>query len=225
MSVYKIHENAKNYLNVFLEEEKKDSAFRYKLYKDDIKDIKIYAKEKHVSHLDEEELIADVNKRIERSQREVLELQDFIEGPLTWTESEKKPFRINRDIDLKLHGKPIEDNIYLYNNNFYYVKGPYSEQEKELLVMECFDRDRRKFERLTNRFEKQIETRNERPRIPESVRIDVWRRDQGKCAKCGSREKLEYDHIVPISKGGSNTTRNIELLCENCNRQKGSNIQ
>ncbi len=64
----------------------------------------------------------------------------------------------------------------------------------------------------------------QRTRIPEQVRIEVWRRDGGQCARCGSREKLEYDHIVPISRGGSNTARNIELLCESCNRSKGANI-
>ncbi len=63
-----------------------------------------------------------------------------------------------------------------------------------------------------------------RTRIPEQVRIEVWRRDSGQCARCGNRERLEYDHIVPISKGGSNTARNIELLCEACNRSKGANI-
>ena len=61
--------------------------------------------------------------------------------------------------------------------------------------------------------------------IPSSVRMEVWRRDGGKCVKCGSREKLEYDHIIPISKGGSNTARNIELLCEKCNRTKRDSIQ
>lgn len=63
-----------------------------------------------------------------------------------------------------------------------------------------------------------------RPRIPESVRIEVWRRDGGKCAICGSRKNLEYDHIIPVSKGGSNTSRNIELLCEEHNRSKGANV-
>jgi 5-methylcytosine-specific restriction endonuclease McrA len=29
---------------------------------------------------------------------------------------------------------------------------------------------------------------------------------------------------VPISKGGSNTARNIELLCEKCNRSKSNNV-
>jgi TPR repeat protein len=64
-----------------------------------------------------------------------------------------------------------------------------------------------------------------RDAIPSEVRREVWRRDNGQCVKCGSREKLEYDHIIPISKGGSNTARNIELLCEACNRSKGDLIR
>ena len=61
--------------------------------------------------------------------------------------------------------------------------------------------------------------------ISPEVRREVWRRDEGKCVKCGSRERLEYDHIIPFSKGGSNTARNIELLCESCNRSKSDSIQ
>lgn len=61
--------------------------------------------------------------------------------------------------------------------------------------------------------------------VPEHVRIAVWRRDAGRCARCGSRVRLEFDHIVPISRGGSNTARNIELLCQDCNRSKGSRIR
>ncbi len=60
--------------------------------------------------------------------------------------------------------------------------------------------------------------------IPPDVKLTVWRRDQGKCVECGSKEKLEYDHIIPISKGGSNTDRNIQLLCEKCNREKAAKI-
>jgi Holliday junction resolvasome RuvABC ATP-dependent DNA helicase subunit len=61
--------------------------------------------------------------------------------------------------------------------------------------------------------------------ISSEIRREVWRRDGGKCVKCGSRENLEYDHIIPISKGGSNTARNIELLCESCNRVKRDSIE
>ena len=67
-------------------------------------------------------------------------------------------------------------------------------------------------------------TSNRREAIPDNVKMQVWKRDSGRCVKCGSQEKLEYDHIIPVSKGGSNTARNIQLLCEKCNRLKGGSI-
>lgn len=60
--------------------------------------------------------------------------------------------------------------------------------------------------------------------ISPEVRREVWRRDQGRCVQCGSQLNLEFDHIIPISKGGSNTVRNIQLLCEKCNREKRDKI-
>jgi len=61
-------------------------------------------------------------------------------------------------------------------------------------------------------------------RISDAVKREVWRRDGGKCVRCSSRENLEFDHVIPVSKGGSNTVRNIELLCEACNRKKHDSI-
>lgn len=61
-------------------------------------------------------------------------------------------------------------------------------------------------------------------RIPQDVKDAVWRRDEGKCVECGSNEDLEFDHIIPHSRGGANTYRNIQLLCEKCNRQKSAKI-
>jgi 5-methylcytosine-specific restriction endonuclease McrA len=60
--------------------------------------------------------------------------------------------------------------------------------------------------------------------ISKRVRNEVWRRDQAQCVDCGSRGRLEFDHIIPVSKGGSSTARNIELRCEKCNRQKAASI-
>lgn len=65
---------------------------------------------------------------------------------------------------------------------------------------------------------------NKREPIPEDVTMFVWRRDGGKCVKCGSQEKLHFDHIIPHSKGGSDTERNLQLLCEACNLEKSDKI-
>ena len=63
-----------------------------------------------------------------------------------------------------------------------------------------------------------------REKIPDSVRLVVWQRDLGKCVQCGQSERLKFDHIIPFSKGGSSTERNIQLLCESCNRSKGASL-
>ena len=61
-------------------------------------------------------------------------------------------------------------------------------------------------------------------KISKAVKDRVWNRDGGKCVQCGSNENLEFDHIIPFSKGGANTYRNIQLLCESCNRGKSDKI-
>lgn len=60
--------------------------------------------------------------------------------------------------------------------------------------------------------------------IPQNVQDRVWNRDGGKCVKCGSTERIEFDHIIPFSKGGTNTYRNLQILCQKCNRQKHNKI-
>ena len=62
--------------------------------------------------------------------------------------------------------------------------------------------------------------------IPTSVKLEVWKRDGGKCVKCSSTVNLHFDHIIPFSKGGaSNTADNIQLLCGTHNLQKHDNIE
>jgi hypothetical protein len=62
--------------------------------------------------------------------------------------------------------------------------------------------------------------------IPTWVKLEVWKRDGGKCSKCGSEDDLHFDHIIPFSKGGSsNTPENIQLLCGRHNLQKHDKIE
>lgn len=56
--------------------------------------------------------------------------------------------------------------------------------------------------------------------ISDVVKRSVWARDKGKCVLCGSTERIEYDHKIPVSRGGSSTVDNVQLLCRPCNRAK-----
>lgn len=62
--------------------------------------------------------------------------------------------------------------------------------------------------------------------IPTSVKVEVWKRDHGKCVDCGADTGLHYDHILPFSKGGrSDDPRNIQILCARHNLSKGAKIK
>jgi len=100
--------------------------------------------------------------------------------------------------------------------------GKFKEEEKEKLRLERL-RKRARQEVLEEEY-KYIPEDEKVRHIPDEVKEFVWRRDQGKCVKCGSQENIEFDHIIPLSKGGSNTARNIQLLCERCNREKSNKI-
>lgn len=63
-----------------------------------------------------------------------------------------------------------------------------------------------------------------RTSIPMEIATAVWNRDGGKCCICGAKENLEFDHIIPLAKGGATSFRNLQLLCRSCNRLKSDNI-
>lgn len=62
--------------------------------------------------------------------------------------------------------------------------------------------------------------------IPSHVKLAVFKRDKGQCVKCGAKNDLHFDHILPYSKGGSSTNPdNIQLLCQKHNLEKSAKIE
>lgn len=114
---------------------------------------------------------------------------------------------------------------YIYKGSFYRSEIELSENEAFLVLQSMWESKNEKLTRELERIKAKAELEgNLRIPISEEVQITVWNRDGGKCVKCGSSLNLEFDHIIPLSKGGSNTARNIQLLCEHCNRSKGAKI-
>lgn len=61
--------------------------------------------------------------------------------------------------------------------------------------------------------------------IPGKVKLEVFKRDKGACVKCGSKDNLHFDHILPYSLGGTSLkTKNIQLLCARHNLEKSDSL-
>lgn len=121
--------------------------------------------------------------------------------------------------------------MWLYRNRVVVVDPPFESSLQEIIiaVKHVVISHERTFAYMQADIERFLSspgeiTKTSREPISEEVRLFVWRRDQGRCVRCGSNEKLEYDHIIALANGGSNTERNIQLLCETCNRSKGTAI-
>jgi len=54
------------------------------------------------------------------------------------------------------------------------------------------------------------------------VRGSVFERDGKKCKACNSTKDLTLDHIIPVSKDGTNRISNLQILCRSCNSKKSN---
>lgn len=126
-----------------------------------------------------------------------------------------------RDAPLEAGGR----HFWFFRDVLYETDHELKPVEAAALLLESENKVKAKIARARALLE-QVQTIEERGRepIPETVRVAVWNRDSGRCVRCGSNKNLEFDHIIPFSKGGANTFRNLQLLCEPCNRSKAATI-
>lgn len=58
--------------------------------------------------------------------------------------------------------------------------------------------------------------------ISKELRSEILKKYKHKCNFCESTERLEIDHIKPISKKGLSEFKNLQVLCKTCNLKKGA---
>jgi len=172
--------------------------------------------------LDESIFISGYFKEEDYTFKDLLGLDDYRKrlGDSFITE-----FSINHAELIKIRKREIlEKNEILFKD----VEKDIIEEEKIRIRRKHSERERKKNIQKQAIQELQedgiIKVIHKREPIPQEVQDIVWNRDGGKCVQCGSQEKIEFDHIIPFSRGGSNTARNLQLLCEKCNRSKSNKI-
>ncbi len=118
----------------------------------------------------------------------------------------------------------IKDGIWVYNGVFE-LKDAWQEKSGRRKVFKFqFDITDKTIESISQNVVTLKDLAHNRM-IPTSVKLEVWRRDNGKCVTCGSSDNLHFDHILPFSKGGTSLkVENIQLLCARHNLQKRDNI-
>jgi hypothetical protein len=115
-----------------------------------------------------------------------------------------------------------------FENAFYWESGGYQERDVLALIR---DRQRRSAQRLGRAHMllnveegKAARPRGRREPIPREVKRVVFERDGGECVQCRSNFDLQYDHVIPVALGGATTVANLQLLCADCNREKGADL-
>jgi len=164
-----------------------------------------------------------------RSARE-LKLEAIVETEILNAQN-TSPVNLATGEPFKFH-EGLYLGVFLFRNHLFSVETEYigsdSEEEAILLIKKHAYSDNNRLKRLRQEVEtlERVISRTgaRRTAIPESVKLLVYTRDEGKCVRCGSSEKLHFDHIIPIVKGGGDSESNIQLLCEYCNLKKSDRI-
>jgi hypothetical protein len=121
-------------------------------------------------------------------------------------------------------GRDGERTLWWTGDAFYWA----DEEDGEHVALLAWDRRRRdeaRLERLRKqRAHEAAAAVARRQRVPPDVRTAVWFRDEGRCVECGAEDDLQFDHVIPLARGGGSTTANVQLLCGDCNRLKSDSL-
>lgn len=169
----------------------------------------------------------DVPRNIHESPKSIDQPLRSLSGTLTengkFYEAAIK-YKSTGDPELVKVYEKIKDGIWVFNGVFELVDA-YIEKSGKRNV---FKFKLKVTDKTTDEKEKQfteLKDLDHNRMIPTSVKLEVWKRDKGKCTQCGSSDNLHFDHILPYSKGGTSLlAENIQLLCARHNLQKRDKI-
>lgn len=141
----------------------------------------------------------------------------------------KAEFKDRMDFQLqqpRLVAKISGKRYWHFRNRFYVESEGLNADKVYALIVTREQRKAQQIERAqaTVAMGSQPRASTNRTRIPDDVKQYIWTRDGGECQSCGSTVELQFDHIIPVSMGGSSNTENLQILCGPCNRFKSAGL-
>ena len=133
---------------------------------------------------------------------------------------------IERQKETPVHlGVVNAKQYWMYQTQIWSATSELTSEDVFALVEASRHRDDRQLERAKAfLFQDFHDPASSRKAIPDAVKKGVWRRDGGSCVECGSKEQLNFDHVIPVALGGSSELGNLQILCSSCNTSKGAGL-
>lgn len=113
-------------------------------------------------------------------------------------------------------------------------------EKRRIILSNWYNQNKEKFKYTQNRYrktesfkinqKKHNAVRRARLNFSFIERVDyknIFENSDKKCFYCKTSillKQVEFDHFIPISKGGKHEIKNIKISCLSCNRKKGSKI-
>lgn len=124
---------------------------------------------------------------------------------------------------IKVYEK-IKDGIWVYNGVFELIDAWIEDNDNRKVFKFKLRVTDKTIDQKENRVHELTDLEHNRI-IPTAVKLEVWKRDQGRCVQCQSEDNLHFDHLLPYAKGGTSLkSENIQLLCARHNLQKSDRI-
>jgi len=115
-------------------------------------------------------------------------------------------------------------NLWHFLDGFWWDDDDLDAEDIKALVLQRKRRLEQKLQSARSLMRAEEDGRPKRVGIPTELRRAVFERDGGRCTECGGNFDLQYDHILPVARGGATTLENLQLLCAECNRSKSDSI-
>jgi 5-methylcytosine-specific restriction endonuclease McrA len=118
-----------------------------------------------------------------------------------------------------------ERTYWQFQDRFYWENDDLDAEAVYALLVTKQQRERRRVERAVATVAMGAQPRvSKRGQIPDDLKQYVWQRDGGRCSHCGAVAELQFDHIIPVAKGGATSEENLQILCGPCNRRKSDGL-